>query len=483
MRSTLFRPFLALVTFTLTTAVQNSPVRALQAPRGAIYVTHVTLINTVTGKELSDRTVVIFGDHIADVIAGQKAIPPADVTIVDGEDRYLIPGLWDMHVHAVDAERIDSMFPMFVANGVLGIREMGTAMPLADIAQLRKSIQGGSRVGPRIVAAGPILDGRLKPLRPNFLAITTPEAGRAEVDTLKRDGADFIKVYSWLSKGTFLAIADEAKRQNITFAGHVPFSVSALEASDAGMSSMEHMFGIYLSCSSREDGLRAEMLKSGPNLGGLDRIRLEAHDAADSYDPARCARVFAHLAKNRTWQVPTLTAVWANAQGFNAQVTSDLRLRYIPASVQQRWSDEAKSSRNLQPAFAKFHSEELRILSDLHRAGVLVLAGTDAAWYQAYTYAGFSLHEELALLVRAGFTPAEALQSATIDPARFLGREKDLGSVEKGKLADLVLLSADPLKNISNTQKIEAVIVNGRLLDHKALDSLLMEAENAVKNR
>jgi hypothetical protein len=478
----LFRLLLALVTFTATIAAQGSPGGTMQAARGLTYITHVTVLDTVAGKEIPDRTVVISGDRISEVTAGNETKVPSNAQVLEGKGKYLIPGLWDMHVHAVFAERLDSMFPMFVANGVLGIRDMGSSMPLTEIDQLRKDTRSGARLGPLIVAAGPILDGHPKPLRPNFLAITTPEAGRAEVDTLKSEGADLIKVYSFLTKDTFLAIAGEARKQKIHFGGHVPFSVTALEASDAGMNSMEHMFGVYLSCSSREDELRAEMLEGGPNLDGWDRIRLEVFDATDSYDADKAAKVFAHLARNRTWLVPTLTAVWANARGFDARVISDPRLKYIPPSVQQRWSEEAKSSTSTA-AFAKFHAQKLRILGDLHRAGVSVMAGTDEAWYQAYTFAGFSLHDELALLVRAGFTPMEALQSATIDPARFLGRDKDVGSIEKGKFADLVLLDADPSSDISNTQKINTVIVNGRVLDRRALDSLLTDAENAVKNR
>ena len=451
------------------------------ASQSKVFITHVTVIDTDAGKEATDRTVVISDGKISDVSISKNVAVPPNARTVNGQGKYLIPGLWDMHVHAVFAERIDSMFPMFVANGVLSIRDMGTSMSLADIAQLRKDIQSGSRVGPRIVAAGPILDGRPKPLRPNFLAITTPEAGRSEVDRLKSDGADLIKVYSWLSKDTFLAIADEAKKQKILFGGHVPFSISALEASDAGMNSMEHMLGVYLSCSRREDELRAEMLKGGPNLGGWDRIRLEIFEATDSYDEAKAAKIFAHLAKNRTWQVPTLAAVWANAEGFDAHVTSDPRLKYIPPSVQQRWSEEVKSSTDTA-RFVKFHDQKLRILGAMHRAGVPVLAGTDGAWYQAYTYAGFSLHDELALLVRAGLTPAEALQTATINPPRFLGMEKDLGSVEPGKIADLVLLDADPLQDIHNTMRISAVFVSGRYIDRVVLDKLLKDAERVAKS-
>ena len=468
------------VVLCITVGAQN--VGSAHRQDKAIYINHVTVIDTETGKESRDQTLLISGERISEVKDSAKVKPASGARVVDGTGKYLIPGLWDMHVHALFPERLDSMFPMFIANGVLGIRDMGTSMPSADIERLRQEIASGSRFGPRFVAAGPILDGRPKPLRPNFLPITTPEKGRATVDSLKGDGADFIKVYSWLSRDTFLAIAGEANKLKIPFVGHVPFSVPALEASDAGMKSMEHLFGVYLSCSSREDELRAEMLKSGPNLGGWDRIRLEGHDAADSYDPAKVSKVFAHFRKNGTWQVPTLAAVWANAEEFDARVTSDPRLKYIPPSVQQRWSEEAKSSKNLPSGIAKFYPQRLRILGDLHRAGVPVLAGTDEAWYQAYTYAGFSLHDELALLVRAGFTPAEALQSATIDPARFRGTERDLGNVQKGKIADLVLLDADPLQDIHNTTRISGVFLSGRYLDRGDLDKLLKEAEAAASS-
>jgi imidazolonepropionase-like amidohydrolase len=482
MRSMLFRLFLALETFTLSVAAQGSPGVTTQALTGPIYLTHVTLIDTVAGRELPDRTVVISGDRISEVTASNSTKVPSDAQVLEGKGKYLIPGLWDMHVHAVFAERLDSMFPMFVANGVLGIRDMGTSMPLADIERLRQQIASGSRLGPRFVAAGPLLDGRPKPFRPNFLAITAPEQGRATVDSLKADGSDFIKVYSWLSRDTFLAIAGEANKLKIPFAGHVPFSVPVLEASDAGMKSMEHLHGVVLGCSAREDELRSEMLKGGANLPGDARLHLEMQEAAASYDDRKAAPIFAHLAKNKTWQVPTLVVRVPYVQSFDTRITTDPNLKYIPPSAQQRWTEEAKSSTD-GATIAKSFERQSTIVGAMQRAGVPILAGTDAAWYQPYTYAGFSLHDELGLLVRAGLTSTQALQSATIDPARFLGRDKDLGRIEKGKFADLVLLDADPLSDISNTRKINTVIVNGRVLDRKALDSLLTDAENAVKNR
>jgi len=474
MRAKLCLSLVAFVQLCAVSMAQEKPAAAISrgSASTATYITHVTVIDTITGKEIQERTVIISGDRISEVRDSKKLKPPAGAKIVDGNRKYLIPGLWDMHVHAVFAERLDSMFPTFVANGVLGIRDMGTSMPLAEIDRLRHETANGSRLGPRIVAAGPILDGRPKPLRPNFLAINTPEEGRETVRRLKTGGADLIKVYSELSRDSFLAIAEEAKKQNIPFAGHVPFSVSALEASDAGQKSMEHLWGIYLSCSSREEELRSEMLKGGVNLSGSERIRLEMDEAAASYDERKAANVFAHLAKNGTWMVPTFTAVVPDSEIFGARVTTDPRLKYIPPAIQKQWSAAASAGAAIK---SKSFDRKLQVVGAMHRTGVPLLAGTDTAWIQPYTYAGFSLHDELALLVKAGLTPIESLQTATINPARFLGMEKDLGTIEKGKVANLVLLDADPVSDIRNTQKIDSVVLKGKLLTRTDLDKLLQD--------
>jgi hypothetical protein len=475
---------LSLVAFVQMCAVSmaQEKLATVISPSGAssaTCITHVTVIDTENGKKLQDRTVIISGDRISEVRDSKGMKPPAGTKMVDGSGRYLIPGLWDMHVHSVFAERLDSMFPVFVANGVLGIRDMGTSMSLVDIDRLRHETADGFRLGPRIVAAGPILDGRPKPLRPNFLAITTPEEGRDTVRRLATSGADLIKVYSWLSRDTFLAIAAEANKRNVTVSGHVPFSVSILEASDAGQKSMEHMFGVYLSCSSREDELRSEMLKGGVNLSGSDRIRLELDEAAASYDERKAANVFAHLAKNGTWLVPTFSAVLRDSEIFDVHVTADARLKYIPPAIQKRWSEAASAGAAIK---SKSFDRKLQIVGAAHRAGVPLLAGTDSAWIQPYTYAGFSLHDELALLVQAGLTPMESLQTATINPARFLGMEKDLGTIEMGKVANLVLLDADPLADIHNTTRISAVFLGGKEFDRPALDQMLKSAEAAAKS-
>jgi Amidohydrolase family len=477
---------LALVAFGQLCAVamaQEQPVGVISpsSAGSATYITHVTVIDTKFGKEVQDRTVIISGDRISEVRDSKGKKPPAHAKVVDGRGKYLIPGLWDMHVHAVFAERLDSMLPMFVANGVLGIRDMGTSMPLADIDHLRKGTANGSRLGPRIVAAGPLLDGHPKPMRPYFLAITQPEEGHDAVRRLKAGGSDFIKVYSWLSRDSFLAIANEANKQNIPFGGHVPFSVAALEASDAGQKSMEHLYGIALACSAREEEIRNELVKGGISVTFPALDHLEIEEAGASYSEKKAAEVFAHLARNHTWQVPTFAADLPDSRSFDIRVTSDARLRYLPPSIQEQWRRRTASVEDSSP-WGRFSEQRQRMLGAMHRAGVPVLAGTDTAWYQPYTYAGFSLHDELALLVQAGLTSIESLQTATINPAHFLGMEKDLGTIEKGKIANLVLLDADPFADIHNTTKISEVFLSGKEFDRPALDQMLKSAEAAAKS-
>jgi imidazolonepropionase-like amidohydrolase len=446
-----------------------------------IYITHVTVIDTETGKEAKDRTVIISGERISEVRDSKDLKPPTGAKVVDGKGKYLIPGLWDMHVHPVRAGRLGSMFPMLIANGVLGVRDMGTDMRAADIDLLRKQIAEGSLLGPRIVATGQVLDGRSKPASATFVAVKTPAEGRDAVRALKAGGADFIKVYSWLSRDTYFAIVEEAKEQGMPFVGHVPLSVTVLEASDAGQKSVEHLTGVDLACSVREDEIRGELLRRGTEMTNDARWSLEAVEAIASYDEEKAAKVFAHLAQNHTWQAPTFVAFWQDAQFNDSRVTGDARLKYIPPTIQRRWIEYAKQHAGPSP-WDKVFEKRLVMVKAMHRSGVPMLAGTDAAWGLPYVYAGFSLHDELAFFVRAGLTPLESLQTATLNPARFLGRTHDLGTIERGKLADMVMLTASPLEDIHNTQKIDAVFVNGRLLTRGDLDALLAQAEIAVRN-
>jgi imidazolonepropionase-like amidohydrolase len=379
---------------------------ALAAPRSSaansLALTNATVIDVRTGRLLPDETVVIIGDRITAL--SRHAHIPADAKIVDAKGQFVIPGLWDMHAHALwSADQMKRMFDLFLANGITGIRDMGSPLPVSETMNWRTKVNSGAILGPRIVAAGKLVDGP-QPVWPGSIAAGTGEQARDAVETLQKEGVDFIKVYSRLPREAYFALASEAKKDGIPFVGHVPIYVSASEASAAGQRSIEHLSEVLFACSSRESDLRKQLIAASI---GNDRDRL------------RRDQVKVMEAQKRSYQL------------------------------------------------------EIQIVQLMHRAGVRFMTGTDA---ETYYPAGFGMHTELGLFVNAGFSALEALQAATLNPAEFLGRTKDLGTVDVGKIADLVILEANPLDYIQNVGRIAAVVTAGRYLDRLELNRLLSEA-------
>jgi imidazolonepropionase-like amidohydrolase len=443
------------------------------SPNDLVVINNVNVVDVRSGAVLADQTVILERNRIASVGPSKSAKYPRNAPSMNGHGYFLIPGLWDMHVHLVFGDWFPGAqgitLPLLIANGVTGVRDMGSE--LETVQDWRNEIEAGRLQGPRIYTSGPMLDGP-KPRFPSSIAITTPEDGRRAVGTLKQGGADFIKLQSLIPREAVFAIADEAKKQEIAFAGHVPDSVRASEMSEAGMKSFEHLIGIFEGSSPDED----DFLKGGKTEGRF----------LVSYDSGRAVALASALAKNQTWQCPTL--VWERG-GNLIDVTDfakDGRAKYVPASWKnktwKRFTGEILQGYGADDITVrkKFIEKELEVVQLLHKAGVPFLAGTDTP-PGVYVFPGFSLHEELQRFVAAGFTPLEALQTATLNPARFLGIEEQLGTIEKGKLADLVLLNANPLEDISNTQKIAAVIVNGHYYSGKDLEKMLAGVESVAR--
>jgi imidazolonepropionase-like amidohydrolase len=453
-----------------------------QPPQKALVITHVTVIDATGAAARPDSTIVINGQRISAVGRTGDVKVPADARVVDGTGKFLIPGLWDMHVHW--SEPIVSAAPylgLFTANGVTGVRQMwGFPCHFG----WRKDIAAGTLVGPRMVLAGNIVDGP-KPIWPGSIAVATEDEGRQAVRKTKEDGYDFVKVYSLLPRDAFLAIADEAKKQGLPFAGHVPNSVTAGEASDAGQKSFEHLYGIMLACSTRQEELTKDLAAARLDPTNPDRalLRRVGEQLIDTYDAQKAAALFAKFKANGTWQVPTLTVLRAIANLDDKDFTNDSRLKFMPGRVRNFWNPKTdfrlKSMTQVDYAMQrKMFKRNLELVGAMHRAGVDILAGTDVL--NPYCFPGFSLHDELELFVEAGLSPMAALQTATRNPARYLDQQKDFGTVEQGKIADLVLLDADPLKDIKNTRKIAAVIVGGQLLAREKLDAILVDVESAA---
>jgi imidazolonepropionase-like amidohydrolase len=266
-----------------------------------------------SGNFKTGMTVVITGNKITSV--AKKAKAPKNAIVLEGKGKYLIPGLWDMHVHALRQQgfNTDNFFSLFIANGITGVRDMGNSpLSMTEVQQLRKEIETGKRPGPRMFVAGPLVDGRPS-LWKSKVIVTTEQAARATVDSLKKAGVDFIKVYAWLEPAVYFAIADEAKKQEIPFVGHIPQAVTAQEASDAGQKSVEHLGEgeILLACSSQEESVRQARCKLSAFKPGtqewITQWNLYNQLLLDTYSEERAKALLALLSKNTTWQCPTLT--------------------------------------------------------------------------------------------------------------------------------------------------------------------------------
>ena len=428
-------------------------------------IVHANVVDVASGRIQPDMTVVIAGKRIARVSPSARTTPRGG-KVVDATGQYLIPGLWDMHTHVyfdgTAAAGTDLILPLFVANGVTGIRDMGSE--LDAVLQARAEVAAHRLVGPRLVVSGPMLDGPKSPYKAS-MAIATAEDGRKAVNQLKARGVDFIKVQSLVPREAYFAIAAEARKVGLALDGHVPDAVRASEALTAGQRSFEHLIGIFEANSTAEGAYVAGQEKSPGRF-------------LATYDPAREAAFIRQLgAYPQVWQCPTL--YWERGQWLVDSIAwqQDPELAYAGRTwVEQRWPKaQINIARTLDteplPVRARFVTHELDLVRRLHAAHVGFLAGTDTP-AGVDLIPGASLHLELQRFVAAGFTPLEALQTATLNPARFFKQQADFGSVQAGRLADLVLLSANPLTDIANTQRIVGVLADGQYLSQQDLLAL-----------
>jgi imidazolonepropionase-like amidohydrolase len=373
----------------------------------------------------SDATVVISGSKIKAVMFGKSARVPTGARVVDARGGYLIPGLWDMHVHSEGDQRV---LRLMLASGITGIRDMGG--DVYKLAEARHHIEAKDWDGPRVVFAGPMLEGPPGESDSDTWIEHTPDEARRAVASLAALHVDFIKVHDHLSRDVYFAIASAAKKARLPFAGHVTATISPLEASDAGQVSIEHFEFLPKVC--------VPLL--GEIAAGDERL-------PDDCTKASTEALLRHLATKGTWLDPTL-------QSF----------RYF-------------APRQWKQIFAGFNE----IGGQIRAEQVRILAGTDWGEFleQRGARPGWCLHDELYLWVASGFTPLQALQAATLNPAIFLAMEDSLGTIEVGNVADLVLVRGNPLANIANTRGVVAVIARGTLFDRSKLHGLAAGSSRA----
>ena len=430
------------------------------ASPGSIALTHVTVIDASSGGTHPDMAIVIQGTHIVTVAPMTTVAIPPGAEVHDESGGFAVPGLWDMHVHLSQVGA--GAFPLLVMNGITGVRDMGS--DLEEVRRWQRARSEGQAV-PRIVTPGPKLDDGSTVMRwlsslirPDTRVVSSPANARDTVDELKREGVDFIKVHNIHSPAVYRAITDECRRQNLTFAGHIPFEAGPVGAARAGQRTIEHGRGM-LFCSHET----------------WVRIR---SDAASAHLAEYCApetiqsQIFPALRRAGSWFTPTLTSWRGNSRVGDPALSRWLAtlpgIEHVTPALKLHWEKMAGSPPSALERELESRFGALALAAD--QAGVPLLAGTDLG--DPYVVPGFALHDELQLMVAAGVSPLHALRSATIEPARELGLAGELGSIGPGKAADLVILDANPLSDIRNTRRIRAVVLNGRWFDANGLAHL-----------
>jgi len=446
-------------------------------PAADLAIRNVTVIDAVNGARTA-QTVVVHEGRIVAVQDASEAVAAAEV--VDGTGRFLIPGLWDFHVHLTyDARFTEAMPGLFLHHGITSIRDTGG--PLERVVPVVEALRAEGAVGPRVFFAGPLMDGAdvvYDGVNNPLLGIGNPDVvtARANVARLAEAGVDFLKIYEMVSPEVFEALVEEAAARGLPIDAHVPLS---LRARDVGprVQSLEHLRNLEMDCAADAGTLVGERrrLLANPEREPGSSLRSMLHSlqrlaAVAAYDEAECSQVITAMAS--TIQTPTLRL---NSQSLRppwARTDWGDELARLPPEVEADWGPTTQERRaSTQPADTTFAHWSVFLVGLLHERGVPIGAGTDTPI--GFAAPGYSLHSELEMLVRAGLSPLEALESATVRPAQFFGLEGEMGRVAEGYLADLVLLSADPLVDIDNSRAIEAVITKGVLLDRAELDALL----------
>ncbi len=447
---------------------------------GDLIITNINIIDVKTGNVNPNMDVVIDNEIIISIIKHKNNTNYKSENIVNGTDKYLIPGLWDMHVHIFnnnDPQPPNTWyFPLMIANGVTGVRDMFTKPneQMDSIVKWRKELRTHSFIGPRIGAVGTLVDG--VPRIHNSDSVVNQTEANAFVKKIKDAEINFVKVYDNLSKEAFDALNKEASDEGLYIAGHTPKAISPMYASNTGQKSIEHLTGIHIACSSKEDSLRSK------SIDGMQLFDM-AQEVSSSYNNLKADALFKVFVKNKTWQCPTLiiSKVWYGGEPFS-KFEQDEGIKYIPKTESDEWQSlrdfKQYAPADYQQSLTSLFKDQQKMVKRMAELKVPILAGTDIG--NPYVYPGFSLLDEIIELNNAGLTNLEAIQTATLNPALYLNKIDSLGTVEFGKYADLVILESNPLIDIENIKSTWATIINGNLFDHTELDDLLNKAKEQV---
>ena len=440
------------------------------------------MVDVIEGRLLEKRNIAIRNGRIVGVetAAASSAWEEAHETI-DASGKFAIPGLWDMHVHFGGGEALieenRNLLPLYVAYGVTTVRDAAGDLS-ASVFEWRAEIATGKTLGPTIFTSGPKIEGRGS-IWPGDTEVGTREEIVAALERLREAKADFVKITDdKLSPELFMIALAEARERGFRTSAHIPMAITIEEASAAGLSSIEHMAYAYKAGSTKE-GEIAQRFRSGELTSQQAWTQLET-----TFERATAMAAYARLATQGAAVTPTLNGSRVIAYLDQDDHRDDEYLKYIGPGLQATyaWRVE-RAAKDDAATIRRRHERYERIASALpllQQAGVRILAGTDAGFLNSFNYPGVGLHEELQVFVRTGLTPLQALRAATINGAEFMERADVSGSIAVGKLADVVLLDANPLQSIDATRRIDTVILRGEIYTRAELDAMLRDVAGRV---
>ena len=451
----------------------------------ALCIENISTIDAENG--LQEQMTVVIQENKIIRIAKTHELPLSDKnTIIDGTGKYLIPGLWDAHVHfAFIEEMAPSMFDLFLGYGVTSVRDTGGRIEF--VKDWKDKAESDPKNAPRVMIAGPLIDGTpnvydgssptFPPLSVHVADIAETEAMVEQLDSI---GVDLLKAYEMLTPEKFKTITKMAREKGLKVTGHVPLSMDVISASNAGLNSIEHFRNLEMSVVSNWEELlavRRELLKNkDQKTGGALRSslhNLQRYDAIQRTDSLVLENVLNVLKENDTWQIPTLALYRLFAYRGFEKPEYRKNFNSLAVEIQEQWETAiiAMEGTPMNPNSQNFSNWAMGIMGEMLKKEIRFMAGTDAPI--GFQVPGISLHQELALFVQAGMTPLQALESATLLPAIYFNMQDRLGLIQENMIADLLILDANPLEDIENTKKINAVIKDGHWMDRNHLDNLL----------
>jgi imidazolonepropionase-like amidohydrolase len=455
-------------------------------------VTNVAVVDVETGDVRRDETILVRHGVIQAVGPGSAVPLPDAALVVDEHGRYAIPGLWDMHVHIRGGPALEAAnerwLRQYLAFGVTAVRDAGGDLPDA-VLRFKAAVARGEIYGPRIFTSLQKLDGPDGAWAGSIPVASAEDAARA-LDQLQAAGADFIKVYDGsIAPDVYLAALAEAERRGLRTAAHIPLSVPFEDAIRAGLDSVEHAFHLVKAANPDDRAASGRFARDGIPIE-FEPFFVAVAELGAAADESRARRVLEEMKARHVALTPTLY-IWSAwnriGEGYEEKGEPNARLEAVPPVIRETYAPALEILTGRTPSErasdARLEALEMRFTRWAAEEGVAILAGTDTGAENPLAFPGDSLHGELEALVDAGLTPLQALRAATIEPARWFGKTAELGTIEKGKAADFVILESDPLEDIANTRSIVAVVQQGVFFDRGELDDLAAPVDGRTNRR